>query len=112
MAASPDGIIEDGTKVIEIKCPYSIRNDKNLDNLKYIKNGILTKSHKYYLQCQLQMRVTNTKICDLVVWIPHDVFIIPINYDETYAKECIVDIEKYYHYHRVFCKQYMYHKWN
>lgn len=54
LAGSPDGLVgNDG--IVEVKCPYSIRNEKiTFTKLKYLNstNGQLNKTNLYYYQVQ------------------------------------------------------------
>ena len=53
-SASPDGIVEDEegyTKVLEIKCPFGLRNDKEP-----VFKSIMEQPH-YYAQLQIEMFV-------------------------------------------------------
>ena len=77
IAASPDGLICDAT-VLEIKCPYSIRNKKiTAENLHYITEVEgklhLKKTCQYYYQVQTQMLVTERRYCDFVAWTECDI---------------------------------------
>ena len=79
VAASPDGIIDCfycGKGVLEIKCPYSHRNEsiestasndpsfclKKDEDLLYLDH-----KHPYYYQVQTQMFVCNVEYCDFCV---------------------------------------------
>ena len=79
MAASPDGIIDCyccGKGVLEIKCPYSYRNEsvesavsndpsfclKKDNDLLYLDH-----THHYYYQVQTQMFICNVEYCDFCV---------------------------------------------
>lgn len=78
LAASPDGLIEcDG--IIEIKCPYSIKDITPKDavqsgKLKFatIQNGKcnLKTNDNYYFQIQGQLHVTQRTYCYFVIWSP------------------------------------------
>ena len=79
LGASADGIGScdcHGNFLIEIKCPYTLREKKNvgeclgeknffLDNDLKLKNG-----HRYFTQVQMQMAIYNIKACHFVVWNP------------------------------------------
>lgn len=87
-AASPDGVVgEEG--IIEIKCPYSCRNDdpsswKVLQN----KSGIfLKKSHVYYCQIVMQLHVTEKQWCDFVVWSNKGIWVQQIFRDHETLRE-------------------------
>lgn len=73
--ASPDGII-DGSKLIEIKCPFNpVHHTQNL----LIKSSEDLKKLRpeYYWQIQMQMAVTDINKCDFVSFCP--AFISEIN---------------------------------
>ncbi len=80
IGASPDGISTNQNFVVEVKCPYVLRNTSpfNLDSLTTkqqqshfcVKDGDVLKlktNHKYYWQCQLQMFVTGIHLTKFVV---------------------------------------------
>lgn len=85
-AATPDGIRHCdccGTGLIEVKCPYSLRNDKDMvidfigKKNCYIsfENGSmkLNENHDYYYQVQYQLAIfKEAKFCDFVVWTKKD----------------------------------------
>jgi hypothetical protein len=75
--ASPDGLIDMRQGVLEIKCPYSLR-DQDLALLDPAKMPSffelsddsafkLRKGHQYFFQIQLAMFVTGCQYCDFVV---------------------------------------------
>jgi len=76
LAASPDGIIEnDG--IIEIKCPYTIKDlilEDAIQNRKLkfttVINGKLNlkTNDNYYYQIQGQLHITQRAFCYFVVW--------------------------------------------
>jgi len=53
LGASPDGITEDGTRMLEIKCPFSNRE-------------IGPPASYYWVQMQLQMECCNIDVCDFL----------------------------------------------
>ncbi|CAH1170962.1 unnamed protein product [Phaedon cochleariae] len=71
LAGSPDGLLN-GDGIIEIKCPYKVREcDRNetLRNLDDIdNNGKLKVTSKYYYQIQGLLEVTNRSWCEFVVY--------------------------------------------
>ena len=79
IAASPDGIIDCfccRKGVLEIKCPYSHRNETvesavSNDSSFYLKKDndllYLDHAHDYYYQVQTQMFVCNVEYCDFCV---------------------------------------------
>ena len=94
IAASPDGLVTckcHNSKLIEIKCPYSIRNKtiadgyKQCDFLKTIDDKIqLNKNHKYYTQVISQMAVTGIHECSFIVWTLCDIFVQTIHFDNKH----------------------------
>lgn len=96
MAASPDGkcsCLCCGTRLIEIKCPYSVRN-ANPNHVKkagfYLKNKsgklLLSRSHTYYSQVQHQLLIAEEEVCDFVCWTPKGIFIETIDIDPDYRE--------------------------
>ena len=83
LSASPDLIIECqccGVTLAEIKCPYSIRDEKpssgNLKQLQETDNGISLKTnHAHYHQIQGQLGVTNNAQSWYFVFTHHGYYI-------------------------------------
>ena len=83
--ASPDGLIPCaccGDGLLEIKCPYSKRNEDLemiADSSFYLnptENGLKhSESHDYYRQVQGQMAICECSYCDFVCWTPHGMHI-------------------------------------
>ena len=80
LGASPDGIVEDDngyTKVLEIKCPFGLRNDKEP-----VFKSIMEQPH-YYAQLQIEMVCADKVEADFYQWSQHGdmletVFISPL----------------------------------
>ena len=95
IGASPDRLMrcdccED--TCVEIKRLLSINYEKpNEVNLNYLyksDSGIKLKTnHSYFIQCILQMAVTNRKLCYFVVWTPHVKVIDTISFDDIIWKD-------------------------
>ena len=110
LGASPDALIECsccGHGVLEVKCPWSAKDLKSLRDaaeicknfcLKILPDGTLElpKDHPYYLQCQLQMHVTRSSYCDLVVWHPTDLHIQRIKYEVDQLMVCLPKAEQFF----------------
>ena len=83
IGASPDGIVTcsccaNKKWCLEVKCPYSINFTSPLSpdvNLTYLTkhNGSLSlnENHRYFIQCQMQMGVTNIDSTLFYVWTAH-----------------------------------------
>ncbi|KAJ6648081.1 Cationic amino acid transporter 2, partial [Pseudolycoriella hygida] len=82
LAATPDGINESKSLIVEIKCPYSIRFQEP-ESASFLKDFLLKKNHAYYTQVQIQMHVTKVYTCDFVVWTTKGILIQPISYDRS-----------------------------
>ena len=86
LCASPDGlIIEDNEIVVlEIKCPVS-GQDGPLQVDDYIKDGSLSRTHKYFSQVQVQMFCCNAKQCHFFLYGSQDDKLIKIKRDDTFC---------------------------
>lgn len=102
--SSPDGISDDGEIVLEVKCPYSIK-DKVPAAAKYLKNGFLNRNHQYYFQCQSHMLVTGAKRCDFVIFTEKEIYIENIKFSETFCSRMITDVKNYYE--KIFVYEYI-----
>ncbi|CAG9762662.1 unnamed protein product [Ceutorhynchus assimilis] len=78
LASSPDGLIAQ-TTVLEVKCPWSIRNStispENYKHIQYVKNDgsvRLKKSSPYYYQVQTQLFTPGRDFCDFFIWTTCD----------------------------------------
>lgn len=89
LAASPDALVHCeccGYGAVEIKCPYSIREDSlkdvNILNNFYVKyvHGQYKRdtTHSYCAQIQMEMSATNTLYGDFVVWTPQEMLVVRI----------------------------------
>lgn len=107
LCASPDGLFKNGseTTLLEIKCPYSRKDDvlidhtKELSFVKYIiyqKGHLrLKKCHTYYTQVQIAMYVTNTRQCFFVYTSKQDI-IVAVKRDEEFLSEAVPRLEHFY----------------
>ena len=69
IGASPDGSIHCeccGPGMLEIKCPYCVRNDKP-SSAPYLVNGKLCRNHMYFYQVQAQLHVCSANYSDFMV---------------------------------------------
>lgn len=106
IAASPDGIATckcHGTALIEIKCPYTIRNKtitegaKECQFLATTDDAIkLSKTHKYYTQIISQMAIANIDKCYFIVWTNKDLFMEIVTFDEKHWKNVKTNLEIFY----------------
>ena len=96
LGATPDGLGHCdccGDRIIEIKCPYSVRDisptsDEALQKSRYFlkwDNNIvsLKRSHEYFTQIQGQLLVCQKSMCDFICWTPKGMHIETIFEDES-----------------------------
>lgn len=95
LSASPDAVNHSRDTIVEIKCPYSVR-DSTPDKVQYLKSGRLKTNHKYYTQMQIQMHVTGIHDCDFVVWTPQGIYIQGVKYDKELVSSFLNKIDFYY----------------
>lgn len=98
LGCSPDAIVLEDAKLVEIKCPFSGKYktlSEVLEKLKWIEKKdnkyMLRKRHAYYGQVQLAMCLTRTKTADLVVFSAHDndCASIEVPYDNDFVSKMI-----------------------
>jgi hypothetical protein len=105
IGVSPDGLVGD-TKIIEVKCAYSLRNltfEKSLESKNCIltqTNGELTlkPNHDYYHQIQGLLHCTGRTKCDLIYWTEKWQKVIKIQIDPKWAENIDVLTEFYVKY--------------
>ncbi|CAI6373596.1 unnamed protein product [Macrosiphum euphorbiae] len=101
LATTPDGIIDEDF-VVEIKCPFAVRdsitfleaiNCKKLLFCRLNDNGAmeLKIDHHYYYQVQGQMHISKRKFCYFVVHSKNWTEIQLINYDESFWDNKMID---------------------
>ena len=99
MGASPDGIIyaDDVSQkplgIIEVKCPYSLRDITSDDTYEWVNqlpymdsNRQLKKDHDYYHQIQGTMYAVGVPWCDFIIWTPGSLYFHRIKKDPEWAK--------------------------
>ena len=109
LGASPDGFCQcdctdcsdpHSTGIIEIKCPFSIRDGKVSDMLKrkgsFMNDIGLIQSHRYYTQVQGQLEITQKPLCDFVVWTPNDLFVQRIYKDTRFIETLLKKLNTFY----------------
>ena len=102
LGASSDGLVSCSCcseGLLEIKCPYSIRNEdptqveKANFFLKTCDGGQkLSKSHNYYYQVQGQM-ICNYNYCDFVCWTPKGTH---IERDDVFCRDMQERLEAFF----------------
>lgn len=91
LGASPDGLVDE-EGVIEIKCPYGLRNKKGED--------IIFKSAKdqphYYAQMQIEMACTERSWCDFFQWSEGGKSLERVDLDEKWLSENLPVLDAFY----------------
>ena len=93
LAASPDRVIDDEF-ILEVKCPYSSRNEYiTPENSAYLfKQGVafhLKENHSYYYQIQGQLLCSNRKLCYLVVYTSKDLVVVKVPRDDVFIQDMV-----------------------
>lgn len=99
-AASPDGMWDCdccGQHIVEIKCPFRIKDKEDLELLMSCKSPfilkneegeiIMNKKHQYYHQIQLEMHVTKLKNAFFYIYSKKVQMLIKVKYDEKFMKK-------------------------
>ena len=94
LGASPDGLISCtccGRGILEIKCPYSMRNSipTSVPYLRTSESGkySLAVTHNYYYQVQGQLGIVGQQFCDFVCWTPNGLYVERIKFDPDFFQE-------------------------
>lgn len=89
LGCSPDGLI--GSEgIVEVKCPYSIRDcgaceAVRQNKIKYLTaQGQLIENSNYYFQIQGMLEILNRSWCDLVIYSQSDIFVTRIPRNEKF----------------------------
>ena len=103
LGASADGYVSCsccGLGVVEIKCPFSVRDSSpnNASFLDKIQNGHirLSRKHNYYYQIQGQMLITERSYGDFVCWTNLGLYIERIEYDDDFVTKMVKALDKFF----------------
>ena len=111
LAASPDGIVgQDGGALLEIKSPYTQRDNKISDAYLFpyleLKDGglKLKRNHDFYFQIQGQLHICRKKVCYFVVYTFIDIHIEKIEADSQFVAEKMLPyLSKFWETHYLPC---------
>lgn len=90
IAASPDGLVGD-TAVVEIKCPYGLRNSKDPSKFKRPEQQM-----HYYAQMQLEMACTGRRECYFYQWSPYANKLYMVDFDEDWFDLNLIVLRQIY----------------
>ena len=109
LGASPDGLVLIASKpcLIEIKCPYTKRNENPNDLVKeetfYIGSLptgelFLKKDHLfgYYTQVQMAMGLFGLTLCLFIVYVCKGIVLVNVDFDECYFLDVIDKLSYFY----------------
>lgn len=108
LCGSPDGLFYRGDEVclLEIKCPFSRRDnvlidaEKEISYVPYVKylNGKLTllPSHRYYTQVQLLMYVCNVAECFFFVYSSAQSIVVVVERNNLFLSYAVRALEEFY----------------
>lgn len=100
VGATPDGLVCCtccGKGVLELKCPFSMREVKDITEmvgagscLETVNGTVhLRRQHDYFYQVQTQMAVCNVQWCDFVVWTPNVLHVERVWKDEHFCEDIL-----------------------
>ena len=103
LGASIDGLVVCSCcepAILEVKCPYSIRDGTVADNgykLLYLTKDLQLKtSHHYYFQLQTYLGVYKLRKAYFCVYTPKDILVLSVEFDEKFWNSLKEDICTYY----------------
>ena len=111
IGASPDGQVSCqtcGTILIEIKCPYSMRNfypkfaaiDKDCA---IVNNKMkLKESSDYYVQIQGQLAIAGLILCKLIIYTTKGIQVIDVDFSLTFWSQCRVKLLTFFENYKCF----------
>ena len=115
LGCSVDGIVsckcksENHTKLIEIKCPYVLREKTPKDAAKQkfcildeeTSRWVVTPQCPYYCQIQGQMGLYGYSECDLVIYTNHGIHVSTAKFDQSFYDSMLKKLAKFHLKHLV-----------
>ncbi len=101
LGASPDGVVDE-VSLLEVKCPYSARNEKiSAETVHFLcpvgTSLSLKRNHNYYYQVQGQLALAKRKFCFFVVYTFQDIFVEKIPFDlDFFSSQMLPNLTKFY----------------
>ena len=95
LGATPDGRYTcdcHGEGIVEVKCPYKYKDADPEDllgnaDVMVDRNLNINQSHKHYAQVQLQMKLCQVSVCDLVIWTTQGYLNLLIDFDQEFCDD-------------------------
>ena len=92
LGASPDGYIDSRDALLEIKCPYSLRQAERPVSFKSIFEDL----PHYYAQIQIQLYVTLRQGCYFYQWCPADTNLEVVQRDDEWLEEVLPELRTFW----------------
>ena len=105
LGASPDGLLDDGESIVEVKCPFSSRAQPiTTVTVPFLEMGEdgelkLKENHIYYAQVQGQMLVTDRIFCKFIVYTTKQLICIDIPADYVFQDMMIHKLKSFWEEH-------------
>lgn len=105
LAASPDGIILEEDALVEVKCPFTGRQDKISPRKKFPfleKVGAevrLKQTHQYYYQIIAQLHASRRTKCYFIVYTFNDLYIETVHFNTAVFNEILPRLQNFYYDH-------------
>lgn len=99
LASSPDGLIGENV-IIEVKCPYSLKNkDVSCDKLDYLNcGGTLKRTHPYFYQVQELLKITKRESCDFIIFTGRDMKVERVLRDDRFWNTMYRKLKEFYYF--------------
>lgn len=91
LGASPDGYVNGEWAVVEIKCPFGLR-----DKLPPVPFKTVEEQPHYHAQMQIQMFVTGRNKCYFWQWTKLDAKLDIVNFSQSWVDENLPKLEAFY----------------
>lgn len=103
LGGSPDGIVINENKIIEVKCPEVGKNvplEDMIPSLKYLTTTqrLLKKNHQYYAQVQMNMLILKCKQTDFIIYSAYEdkCYVQTIHFDEMFMRDVLYSLKEVY----------------
>lgn len=91
LGATPDGYVgSDGRFLIEVKCPYGLRNEEN-PTFKTLK-----EQPHYYAQVQIELLCSGRRFCDFWQWTPKNYCLETVGVDADWLAENLPKLKAFH----------------
>ncbi len=102
LGATPDGKISREKNIVEVKCPFSAREEKVQPGKLFPfleKDGdkiCIKKTHSYYYQIQGQLGISKMNSCYFIVYTFHDLYVEKVDFNPVFYAEMVAKLQDFY----------------